>query len=417
MAQGLPVRGCRAGRLTVALCSTLAACGLIPPTNLTIAAEASPAADTNLRRAAELIPRLGDPHFQARDAASGELSKMGIEIKPVLAAALKDADPEIRARAGRLLTAVIEADFQHRLAVFADDVDDAQRLDLPGWSRFKSTIGADRAARALFVEMQRAEPSLMAAYDQGADAVAKSLQLRIHAAAATAPMMRFGGAQNVNQLSTPRVAALFFVASDKEIKIGSDSAEEMHTFYYFPPAFSMALNAGPQSDLLKRILGAWIGRDASPDTLETNLQVALQMNLKEGLAPALAGLQRAGLTPQAKMTALIAIDKFGGKDHLPAIAPSLKDTDVCRAMPLGPNEPIKQLEVRDVALAVSIRLSGEESTKFGMKPIQQNQILLYQPQTMMFNSPAERDAAFKKWADHLSAAKKTTTGIKEEAKK
>ena len=56
---------------------------------------------------------------------------------------------------------LLNADFQRRLVLFAEDVNDANHYDLPGWPRFREMVGSDRAARRLFVDMQRSEMGLM----------------------------------------------------------------------------------------------------------------------------------------------------------------------------------------------------------------------------------------------------------------
>jgi hypothetical protein len=55
------------------------------------------------KRIQELILQLGDADMEKRDAAAGELDKIGEPIVPFLKKAMQDADPEVKERAKKLL--------------------------------------------------------------------------------------------------------------------------------------------------------------------------------------------------------------------------------------------------------------------------------------------------------------------------
>ena len=61
------------------------------------------------------------------------------------------------------MTLIDDSAFNRRLAEFAADVDGKRGVTLPGWKEFGELVGRDPAARALFVDMQREEPVLVAA--------------------------------------------------------------------------------------------------------------------------------------------------------------------------------------------------------------------------------------------------------------
>jgi hypothetical protein len=347
--------------------------------------------------AAKLVPQLGSELFSIREATTNQLMQMGIAIKPVLVAALDDSDAEIRMRARRILTTVVDADFQHRLALFAEDVRDARHYDLPGWSRFRKLVGSDRAARNLFVEMQRAEPNLMVAFEAGQEPAARMLETRIRFAQA-AFQGRIGFSSN--GLSVGSIAALLFVGSDKSINLADDYALQLGNLPYYQP-FQSAIVAGQQSELLKKILGPWIARDASQTLIYQNLYLAMRFNLKEGLDPAIRLLQQPGAVPQVKPLALLAISKFGGKEHLPLVEPFMRATDLCAQVDVNGIRYVTQ--VRDVALFASLRLAGQEPKGYGFTRVPPNDQLLYQIANFGFRTDLERDEAFKKWSEWRTA--------------
>jgi hypothetical protein len=348
-------------------------------------------------KAAKMVSQLGSESFSVREATTNQMMQMGIAIKPVLMAALDDSDAEIRMRARRILTTVVDADFQRRLALFAADVHDAKHYGLPGWSRFRTLVGSDRAARNLFVEMQRAEPNLMLAFEQGQEPAARMLETRIRVAQGSF-QGRIGF--NNNGLSVGSIAALLFVGSDKSINLADDFALQLGNLPYYQP-FQSAIVAGQQSELLKKILGTWIARDASQTLVYQNLYLAMRFNLKEGLDPAIRLLQQPGAVPQVKPLALLAISKFGGKEHLPLIEPFMQATDLCAQIDV--NGVRYSTQLRDVALYVGLRLAGQDPKGYGFTRVPPNDQLLYQVANFGFRSDTERAEAFKKWSDWRTA--------------
>ncbi len=244
--------------------------------------------------AATLIRELGDDRFSVRESATDRLSHLGVEIKPALIAALDDPDPEIRFRVKRVLSAVIEADFQRRLAAFSEDVNDTRHCTLPGWTRFKSEYGSDLVARRLFVEMQRAEPDLLQALDANATdsarAAAQVLEARIRGfQESMQARITLGGGGNMPGMGS--VVAMLFVASDPHITLPEDVAMQLSNYCFQPLSMQPGGNTG-EAAVVRKIVGSWVARDASANLLPQNIWLALRFNLKEGLLPACAALKQ-----------------------------------------------------------------------------------------------------------------------------
>lgn len=344
--------------------------------------------------AGRLVANLGSGSFAARESATNRLIRMPIEVKPLLEAACKDADPEIRTRARRILANVIDADFQRRLALFAQDEDDSKHYDLPGWSRFRKLAGSDKSARNLFIEIERAESPLMESLEMGHESAAAALEKRLQQ---TAFQGRYG-AGGTPSLGT--IAALLFVGSDKEVALSEDYALFVSELLYLP-SFRQSLATGKDSESLKTILGAWIAHDPGPNVTYRNLQLAVQYNLKAGFEPAVRLLAQQGLIPDYKAAALVTIAKFGGKEHLRLIDPYLDSADVLRRTDV--NGVIYVTELRDVALFASIRLAGQEPKDFGFNRMGANDQFFYQFANMGFRSQTDRDEAFRKWSQWRAA--------------
>src|SRR5580765_3323000 len=107
-----------------------------------------------LSKARELIKRLGSEVYRDREEAHAELSKMGRLARPALVeAAASDADPEVRYRCSRLLPKAGADELKARLDTFLADTDSKYDHDLPGLKQFRKSVGTNKEARDLFVEV------------------------------------------------------------------------------------------------------------------------------------------------------------------------------------------------------------------------------------------------------------------------
>src|SRR5207248_1180738 len=59
--------------------------------------------------------------------------------------------------------AIQSADRSAQIAAFLADPDGKQPHDVPAWNEYRKTVGEDKVARALFIEMLKAQPNLCAA--------------------------------------------------------------------------------------------------------------------------------------------------------------------------------------------------------------------------------------------------------------
>src|SRR5262249_7596788 len=130
-------------------------------------------------RVAELIKALGSNEFRVRETASEELARIGLPAFAALEAAALHPDREVRYRSQRVLGLIRQHDMQRRLEAFLQGKERADEYPLPGWPRFRQSYGNDSAARALFVEIQRAEPELMKAMESGPRPAAEMLSQRM----------------------------------------------------------------------------------------------------------------------------------------------------------------------------------------------------------------------------------------------
>jgi hypothetical protein len=345
-------------------------------------------------RIGQLVRELGSGSFAERERATRELTDLGIATREALAAAADSADAEVRVRARAILAIVSDSDFRNRLEAFASDYDGRQQQTLPGWEQFSARFGPSRVVRELFVEMQRAEPELLEAAAKGNKPASDMLELRCHALGQQ--LMANPNREGLISLGT--VASLLFIGSTDGVDVDEQTAMQLYGWIY-QPVFQRNTRGGTWSSLLKKLLGTWIVKDGGTAATFQNLMLAASFDLKsEGLAVAAKALaNEAGPSP-VRQYAILSIGRFGGKEQLPMIEKCLQDTTNCNV--LQANNPPRQVEIqiRDVALAVLVHLTGQHLRDYGYQQAQPNPQTLFQVGTLGFNDPARREAALKKWS-------------------
>jgi hypothetical protein len=365
----------------------------------------------------DLVTKLGDDLYAVREQASIELVQKGIAAKPQLLAAVESSDAEVRSRAKRILSEVVQADFQRRLGAFSADVDGKLGLSLPGWSAFRQAVGGDRTARDLFVEMQQAEAPLLEAYELGPKQASDKLRTELaaepavidRAAAVAAMKARRQLVPQSNPSSLGAILARLFVAGDNAVPITDDITARIIVLPQIPVFQQAALltlkQADSRGEVCRKILGRWVARDVNSVFAGYNLSFAYSFNLKEGLAPAVALLKTAQTTgdPTSRYRAMLLVGKFGGKQHIALLEPFFKDALVCYDSG-GVNQPV-QTQIRDIALLMCVKLAAQDPKQFGFDRWQSDDQSPLNLHTIGFHNQEDRAAAFKKWEDWQAGQK------------
>lgn len=369
-------------------------------------------ADTGLGddRAFQLVEQFGDDSFGVRQHAMRELESLGRAAKPALLAGLKSRDAEVRSRCRRVLSIVLDQDMQARLNSFAADPFGRQTHELPGWERYKKEIGDNRAARELFVEMLRSEPQLFEAAESDPRLAGSLLQARCEQLQQTA---FDADARHRKLVTVGCVASLFFIGSHPDVNVTDTFVSYLHTFSY-QPTFQAAMQNVDRAEPLKKILGGWISRPAGVINSYQNFMLSLQFGLREGLAPATTMLRDGAGQPHMSQYAMLLVAKFSGKDGIPLLVPFLKDQSPLGSYSVNGHEV--RTELRDVALAVLVHLTGQDHTAYGFEHLQKNGQSVFLPVTAGFSDPLKRDAAIARWNAWAAMNMRAEQGLRQGAK-
>jgi hypothetical protein len=341
-----------------------------------------------------LVRQLGDPAYTVRQRATKRLVELGIITQPLLTRALEDEDAEVRSRAGQVLAQVVEADFRLRLEAFANDPEGRQQHTLPCWGRFSQVFGQDKVSRMLFVEMQLAEPALLEALDTNPKLAGELFAMRIQSIRQS---LQFPPRDGIGPptISLGSICSLLLVSGTDGVTVSDQDAMQLSSLFR-QPTFQRILQAHAGSAILKKMLGTWIVHNSSSDLAHQNFDLAFNLDLKEALDLGVKMLanEGRGQKPAIRQDALLAIGRYGNHTHIALVEPLLKDTDFCS--PQQGNDP-RQSQVRDVALAVLVHLSGQELKAYGLDHIPSHSPTLFQPGMIAFSDPLMRKTALHKW--------------------
>jgi hypothetical protein len=335
---------------------------------------------------ARLIAQLGDERFSLREAATEKLIEIGLPVLKAVERATESPDREIRYRSERILAIVRQLDFQRRLEAFAANRDSGEDYDLPAWPRYRERMGDSAGARSLFVEMQRSEPGVLRILEESPMEASQAIDDRCQQLQQAMQLFR-------QQLSVGNVAALLFVASEAEGQLPQQPAQVLYGFCH-QQSFRTELSEGSRRDEVRKLLGSYILR-GEDWTAYQGIMLAMQYELKEGLVPAEKMLKVGGNPPHLQQYAILAVAKLGDKSHMPLLEGQLEDNTRLSARRV--NDQTFETQVRDVALAALLHVTGQDPGEYGLDQLQPNEQLLYNPSTAGFETEEQRAAALAKW--------------------
>ena len=338
---------------------------------------------------ARMIDNLGAASYAEREKAARGLAALGIAAREPLETALQHADAEVRGRARRILDYLLDRDFQQRLRAFAADANGSRGENLPGWDRYRETIGEDASARRLFVDMQRSESLLIEAYINEPAKAGRILDARLQALRADSFIEDaiFEQRRPVGQ-----AAALLFVGADPAVPLSEASCDYVATFVRQQSFYQQAAGATRNSAPLKKLLAGWVGRYFGDGRAihRTNLFLALEYQLPEGLSLATRMVADPRLEDNVKPIAILAVARFGDRDEVQLLAPLLADATVLQQI------DDRQSEVRDVALAGLLHLTGQAPRDYGLE-LEPAELLDYDPLRFGYATEEDRQAALSRW--------------------
>jgi hypothetical protein len=391
-----------------------------------------------LSKSRELVQKLGSEEFDEREEAERALAKMGRLARVALLEGVNaDPNPEVRTRCEALIPRANSLEMKARLEVFLADTESKYEHDLPGWNQFRATVCNDwnlfgytiscdqplaKSARSVFVELISTPANKSVVMAAGASrAELTSIGIGRRQELYNQRLMRPNRGGFVTEPAVRHdptaedVASLLFVESlatqstARVPRMVSISALLNSSGFY-----SQVREADDKGKVYKAIATAWLESRINPMDLYQGMTIAPSLGLSDQSIKIAVRLLTAPGAPVAyRGNAASTLVRNAGKEHIPLLEKAFQDTSVLTvARPtirinVDNDSANDEIQVRDVALAISIQLAGEKLEDFGFI----DQLKANNPGTVIggnggvysytrFYIPAEkRDAALEKWKE------------------
>jgi hypothetical protein len=353
------------------------------------------------RRAQELVLKLGNVKYRDREKAAAELVKMGRAAKLALMEGKNNADPEVQTRCQQLLPQALALDLAFRLERFLKDTDGKLEHDLPLLKPFREKVGADENSRKLFAEMLKIDGALLEMVEDEPSRITQEVQQHYQDMYYQMFGNPFGGGirggYQPGLLNAHELCCVLFAASTPAYK--PTQPDWMLSNLYTQPNFTNQLKDEKAGSAYRKVFFTYLDARMDDNTINQCVWMLSQHKIKEG-ADIIAKALKDGKAQQVytKANALCCVGTLGNKDHLKVFTDLLKDdTQVQPFFVRGGQRG--SVKVRDVALAMTIHLSGKNPKDYGfeMWNVYPNQLIQYHQ--LGFAADEDRANAFKKWED------------------
>lgn len=366
---------------------------------LTLVGTAVAASPTPDPKAKSLVQQLGSPRYRERERAATDLLHMGRAAIVALTEGKTNSDPEVQARCEQLLPQAKSLDLMQRIERFRKDADGKLEHELPMWKSFREKIGTDQLARNLFADMLLVNGELLELMEEQPDKLTERVQKRAQEMYQELYGNPWGNLQLTDQTALRSIAnevcCLLFAATSPSYK--PTPGDWMLANHFPQPHFINVLKDAKTGVPYRRVFFHYLDARMDDNTVNQCYWVLCQFKSTEAADVMAKALKGAKLSqPYSKAMAMSTIGTIGSKEHVAAVEPYLKDdTQVQQFVGKGRRGSVR---LRDVALAMTIHLSGKNPKDYGyMWNVYPNQPLQYHQ--LGFATDEDRTAAFKKWAD------------------
>jgi hypothetical protein len=371
----------------------------LAPVSPAIAANDQPSQTPDEIKARELVQSLGNPRFKIREDAARQLLQMGRIAKNALIEGKKSSDPEIWNRCSQLLPMALEQDLKARVDAFLADKEGKQKHDLPYWSRFQKVAGNDAGARKLYSDIVRTNATLLDQSEEGPEMAGEKYNIRAQEMQFTLNMGWRKGQQPI--IAIPDIAALFLIGSDADAsKHISNTPFNPVSSFLWQANIQQALRTGEQSNAFRKLMMSWAEHRDDANSVSQVLSLVQSLNLKEGLNFAIKAMQMKDQQVWTRAQAVTCVGKMGNKDNAGSFDNMLGDVTVVGNLQLnnGQNNIMITTHMGDVALAMSLHLTGLNPKDYGYDILQTQPNALWTYHWLGFSSDAKRNAALVKAA-------------------
>jgi hypothetical protein len=334
----------------------------------------------------EWIQQLGDESYEVREKASGQLSALGLTVKPELLAGMRSTDPEIRWRCARLWEAVRETDFQLRAKVFLNDPDGNFDHEFPDWDRYRKLFGTSQAARQTFLSLQKEEPML---WEESANAAAASPRRFLERCRQLRSAFRDEQART--RISGATAITVLFMAIRYATLVSEEDRQLIKELWEQSAVVDLVRSDASWGAMRSK----WLRLAGDERPAFERMMDGLRNGGKDVVPIARALLRNQATPASQKQIALLALAKYRFPEDDTLVQEFVDD-----ASPIDTyfsRGVVIKSQLRDIALATLIVRADKDPPDFGFKYLRRDDRILFSSSTLGFKDDDERRAAFEKW--------------------
>jgi len=226
----------------------------------------------------------------------------------------------------------------------------------------------------------------------------------------------FRGGYNPGILNAAEMCALLFAASHPAYKPAQP--DYMLSNLYSQPNFTNPLKDARTGTAYRKLFFHYLSTRMDDNTLNQCVWMLAQHKIPGSADVIVKALKDGKATqPYTKASALCCVGTLGTKEHVKAFESFMSDKTVVQPVFVGRGQR-GEVKMQDVALALTIHLSGKSPKDYGftMWQVYPNQLIQYHQ--LGFATDEERKKAFDKWVtDAKTPAAKKDEPKKDEPKK
>ena len=352
----------------------------------------------------ELVLQLGSDDFSERQNAETLLQEVGGEALPDLRIGETHTDNEVRMRSTRLILSIQRADYQRRVLQFLDSEDRDADFGFGGWKFYESVVGNDITSRRLFITLHRDQAELMLSIDGDA----KKLKVRFREG-----LSRYQSAMEYAYSDANQLAAILLIAGNPaniDSEVISVRQQERIAGLLCQHEVLSQLTSGATHESLKKLVGSWIKSLPSENVAidQCRLELISNLDLAEFVAIAAELVTNRELPAVDRAKAIAFIAQQGTEAQLEQLTTLLDDkSKVARLrQTVNPsrnsnekrsNRFYRYSQIRDVALAGCVRLSGQSLSDYEYKLYTGDDVGFPPLNEAGFETDQQRETAMKKW--------------------
>ena len=357
----------------------------------------------------ELVRKLGDRSFRAREDAARTLLRQGSAAVAALTAGLKHPDPEVSERCRLLLPQAAALERNEKLNALLKDPAAPPPKGLAGLDRFLKATGDTPAARELYAELMRIHARTVEAADTDPRAAAAQYSEFCQEAYTRSQASARGNGRPYDNVFSGQADITFFLflSADHRVRKTESGVQYAYVLLY-GNQIPKALSEKDGNPALRKLFLNWLEHEPQSYMQQQGFQLAANANLKEALPLLLKLIDKKDANTYSRAQVIASLPKLGGKEHIRVLDQYLTDTTSVGKIQFGnAGGGVQSLEVqlRDVAMGVQIQMSGQKLADYGIENRFGGGGSYY---SYGFPDDEARAAAHKKWQEWR--AKNLTNG-------